>query len=105
MPTMTDTLTPAEREIVRYLLSDVTDEDRDRIGEKSVIDLEYGELVQTTELDLVEAYVRNRLSPNERLLFERNFLITDERKDRLEGMKMLVEYQQREMSRLRALRN
>jgi hypothetical protein len=83
MPNYMDTLTPTEREITRYLLGDVTDDERDRIGEQSVIDLAHGELVEMLELALTEAYVRSNLTEGDRVLFERRFLVTKERVEKL----------------------
>ena len=46
MPNFTETLPAEELEIVRYFLGDVTDEELDRIGEKTVVDLEYSEFAE-----------------------------------------------------------
>src|SRR5438132_181733 len=69
--------------VVRYLLRDVSDEERDRVGEKSIVDPEYGEFVGNVELDLIESYVRNRLDPRQKTLFENNFLVTRERREKV----------------------
>jgi hypothetical protein len=76
-----ESLDPASREIARYLLTDVTEEVGDRIGERSVVDLEYGELVEGVELDLIEAYLREQLSPEDRCLYETHFLVTKDRRE------------------------
>jgi hypothetical protein len=81
--------------VIRYLLGDVTDEERDQIGERSVVDLQYGEFVQGVELELIESYVRNELDDRHQSLFEQRFLVTRERRDKVSAMSAIVSYQRR----------
>lgn len=78
------------REIVGYFLVDVPEDVGDRIGEQSVVDLDYGELVKGVELDLLEAYLENQLSPEDRALYENNYLVTDERRAKLGLIKAML---------------
>ena len=68
--------TEEEERIAKYLLGDVDDAERDRVGERSVVDDDFAELVDSVAMDLMEAYVQNRLPADERARFESYFPIT-----------------------------
>ena len=76
MSKFTDGLSDSEKEIVRYLLGDVTESECDAIGEKSVVDDDYAEQVAMTKCDLMEAYVQGALSEDEKAAFDKNFPMT-----------------------------
>jgi hypothetical protein len=69
--------------ISRYLLRDLTPEEQEEIERRYFSDPEYLGLVEATEGDLIDAYVRRELSRGQRKLFEENFLCTRERRERL----------------------
>lgn len=82
---------PGDKELViRYLLGNVDWEERDRVDEHSFIDPEYSEYIDGVELELIELYVRKRLDKNQRAFFEGNFLVSQERRERLMAMKAML---------------
>ena len=84
-----------EQEIVRYFLGDVTDEERDRIGEKTIVDLEYAEFAEGVAFDLMDSYARKTLSAEERRRFEQFFLVSQERREQVLAMSALASVSRR----------
>jgi hypothetical protein len=80
----------AEQEVVRYFLGDVTEAERDRIGEKTVVDLEYAEFAEGVAFELMDSYARKTLAPAERAKFERFFLVSEERREQVLAMSVLA---------------
>ena len=80
MPNYIDNLTPEQREIARFLLADVTDEERDRITIRAISDDAYNGQMEAIEDGLIEAAVHGNLSPSETENFERYFLRSEERR-------------------------
>lgn len=76
--------------IMRYFLRDVPEDVGDRIGERSVVDLDYSEFVRGVELELIEFYLRGKLDRNQRSLFERNYLVTPERREKLATLSAIL---------------
>ncbi len=62
-----------EARIVDYLLGELPDEDRTRLEEQFLRDVEYRELIRAVEDDLIDDYVRDELAPRQRELFEKHF--------------------------------
>jgi len=81
-----------EQELVRYFLNDVTADERDRIGERTVVDSEYAEFAEGVALDLMDAYARNTLPAAARAKFERFFLVSDERREQVLAMSALASH-------------
>jgi hypothetical protein len=66
--------------LVKYLLGDVTPEEQIRIEDRAFADPDYLAVLQAVEVDLIDSYVNGELSPAERRAFERQFLVSPERR-------------------------
>ena len=71
---------PEAEQIARYLLGDVSDQERNEIAERSLSDEAFGERVERVEFDLIERYARGEMPDHQRQVFERYFLVTEERR-------------------------
>src|SRR5438105_4300363 len=79
----------------RYLLDDVTPDERQRVEERLLSeevnenaangdeDLDYVDRLLLSEDELIDDYARDALSPREQQLFEENFSLTSERRQKL----------------------
>lgn len=76
--------------LLRYLLADLSDFDRERLKKESLADDELLEELHEVENDLMDSYVRGELSPKLRQQFEEKFLDSPERRERLEVAKLLM---------------
>ena len=72
-----------ELRITRYLLGQLSEEERSWVEERFFEDEEYEEMLGTIENDLVDEYVRGRLAPAERERFETFFLSSARRKQKV----------------------
>ena len=79
-----------EKLIARYLLGDLPEEQQVAIEDRAFVDKDYLALVTAVENDLIDEYVREELSPTERQQFERQFLASAERRERVEFAKALA---------------
>lgn len=79
---MKDTI--KEKLIVKYLLGQLSDAKMVKIEEKYVTDKNFFEQLLAIEDDLIDDYVRGRLTRRQRRQFETYFLSTPERRDKLE---------------------
>jgi hypothetical protein len=68
-----DTLSPdpSDDTLVRYLLGSLPEEQSEALDERSIVDAAFAERLRAAEHDLADAYVREELSPDERLRWER----------------------------------
>lgn len=73
-----------ETVVVRYLLGDLPEEALIQVEDRAFSDQEYLRLIEAVETDLIDAYVRNQLSADERRQFEGRFLASVERRKKLE---------------------
>jgi hypothetical protein len=74
-----------ERELIRlYLLGQLTEEDRERLEERLVTDLDYQEEVLTVEEELIEDYVSDSLASEDKEKFQAHWLVTPRQRRRLE---------------------
>lgn len=69
--------------IFRYLLQDVTPDEQEEIERRYFRDPDYLALIEASEGDLIDAYLRQELSRAHQRLFEDNFLCTRARRERL----------------------
>src|SRR5207244_11393703 len=69
--------------IKKYLLGQLAGEDLAEIEQRVLADDEFYEEVQIMEDELVDEYVNAELSPDERRLFEKNFLADPESRNKL----------------------
>jgi hypothetical protein len=84
--------------ISRYLLEDVTPSEQEEIERRYFSDPEYLALVEAVEGDLIDAYVRRDLSREDRERFERHFLRTRKRRERVKMAEALLEHLPRRRS-------
>jgi len=72
-------LEPTDHEIVDYLLGDIAEADQIRIEESLFSDETLFERLSVIENRLIDLYVLERLSPEQRKLFEEKYLVTPRR--------------------------
>ena len=75
---------------VRYLLGQLADEDAERVDELSIADDEIAWRLRAAEDDLVDAYVRGTLDEMSRARFERIYLVTPRRRDKVRFAQSLI---------------
>jgi anti-sigma factor RsiW len=76
--------------IVRYLLGDLPEERLTEIEDRAFRDPEYLQEILAVESDLIDGYVRNELSDSERRLFQSRFLVSAERRQKVEFARNLT---------------
>ena len=82
-----------EREFTnRYLLGVATEAEEEEIGVRIIEDSSFAEVLVRAENDLVEDYLEGSLSESERELFERQYLVSEERIERLHEIALLKKY-------------
>src|SRR5437868_11554839 len=69
--------------IRKYVLGQLAGADLEEIERRALTDDDFHEEVQILEDELVDQYVNAELSPNERRLFEKNFLADPESRNKL----------------------
>lgn len=80
-----------EERIHRYLLGDLPEEEQSALEQVFLDDGEVFEQVWAAENDLVDRYVRGKLTPAEKHLFEENYLASPAHCERLAFAKKLVQ--------------
>src|SRR5262249_44062134 len=70
--------------MVRYLLGDLTEEERLRVEERFFTDDEVSEQLLALENELLYDYAQGALTPRQRELYERRFLATQRERQRAE---------------------
>lgn len=78
------------REVRRFFLGEMSEEERGAFEETFVADEELFEQMRVAEDELIEAYVRGTLAPSEREKFERGFLTTERRRGRVEFTRSML---------------
>jgi hypothetical protein len=78
-----------EQQMIRYLLSELSIQDRLEIEMEYFTDPEVFDLLQEVEHDLIEGYVNGKLSPSGRVRFERNYLTTKGRREQVQFFQTL----------------
>src|ERR1044072_1838145 len=79
-------------ELRQYLLGDLTEEARRRVEQRLLTEPDFLEELLAGEEELIDDYVGNELSDDERLKFERHFLCTKERRQQLSFARALSRY-------------
>jgi anti-sigma factor RsiW len=79
-----------DEQIVSYLLGELDDDDRTRLEERYMRDVEYRELMRAVEDDLIDEYVRGELSAEQRSLFEKQFTSEPHRARKVELARALT---------------
>jgi hypothetical protein len=77
-------------EVRRFFLGEMSEDERGAFEETFVADEELFEQMRVAEDELIEAYVRGTLAPSEREKFERGFLTTARRRDRVEFTRSML---------------
>ncbi len=83
--------TTDENQAVKYLLGELPEEELTQLEERFFNDPELSDLISEAEDDLIDQYVREELSVDERESFERSFLISERRQQKLEFARSLLQ--------------
>jgi hypothetical protein len=82
-----------ERELTnRYFLGTATEAEDEDIGVRIIDDPSFAEEMNQAEIDLIEDYLEGGLSASEHELFERQYLTSDERRERVQEIALLKKY-------------
>lgn len=80
-------------EIRKYLLGEIEAEDeRRKIEERLMLDDDFFEELSMQEDELIQDYVDDHLSADERRRFEKHFFISEERRQKIEFARALRRY-------------
>src|SRR5262245_32813065 len=90
--------TEHDERTIRYLLGDLPETEQTAVEQEYFVDQEKFEEVWATENDLVDGYVRGRLSRRERELFERNYLQSPKHRERVAVARKLIEAADRQVT-------
>jgi hypothetical protein len=90
--------TEHDERTIRYLLGDLPETEQTAVEQEYFVDQEKFEEVWATENDLVDRYVRGRLSRRERELFERNYLQSAKHRERVAISRKLLEAADRQVA-------
>lgn len=94
-----------EQELIkRYLLGDLDEERLEQIEERLLTDVELQDTLSGAQDHLIDEYVFDLLTENERGLFKRNFLLTPERLHKLRLSQALSKYTEADAADARAVR-
>jgi hypothetical protein len=77
--------------IARYLLNELSESENEDLEDEMVLDDELAERRQTVEMNLIDSYVMDEMSPDERHRFESGFLLFPENRLKVEEARMLHE--------------
>jgi len=80
-----------EAEVRRFLLGEMSEDARSAFEEKFVADEVFFEQVRVVEDELIESYIRGTLPAAEREKFERSFLTTERRRNRVEFTRTMLD--------------
>lgn len=72
-----------DEHIIAYLLEELPEDDLERFEEECFAEDEWPTHITLVEDDLIDAYLRNELTPERRQRFEQNYLITTSRQERV----------------------
>jgi hypothetical protein len=89
--------TEHDERTIRYLLGDLSETEQTAVELEYLVDQEKFEEVWAAENDLVDRYVRGRLSRRERNLFERNYLQSPKHRERVAVSRKLLEAADRQV--------
>ncbi len=81
-----------ENKLARYLLGELSERERIEIEERYLSDGDFFDEMSVAEDELIDAYVRGRLSGEDRELFEQNFLCSAARRERLKSAQALMRF-------------
>jgi hypothetical protein len=81
-----------ERRLIRYLLGELSKDERAEIEDDYVATTESFDQLLVAEDQLIDDYVRGRLAEKDRRLFEKNFLSTSGRRERVRSARALLAF-------------
>lgn len=82
----------SDRLIISYLLGELPAEEQAEIEQRYFSEPDFLEQILAVEDDLIDAYLRNGLTPNERTRFEGHFLASADRREKVEAAEALLKY-------------
>ena len=77
---------------IAYLLNELPEHEAEQFEEQCFSQQEWPKEIESAEYDLIEAYLKDKLSPERRRRFEENYLTTAARKERLELARYLQHF-------------
>ena len=77
--------------LVKYLLGELTEEEQVRVEDRAFESGEYLGALDAAEADLIDAYVRGELTRDQRRAFEPRFLVSPQRRSKVEFAKALAQ--------------
>lgn len=80
-----------QRLLIAYLLHQLSEEEEVRLEERYFVDPEFHRLLRAAERDLIDRYVRNELVGKDKEGFERYFLPSPRRQERIEFARALAD--------------
>jgi hypothetical protein len=86
--------------LYRYLLGEAAEEENLEVEERLLYDAFYRERLQETDHELIAAYVSGDLTLDKGERFEKNFLRSEERREKLRLAELLYEYARIEVNKL-----
>lgn len=82
----------SEKLVMRYLVGELSEEEQSRLEEQLFTDDEFYQELRATERDLIDAYVRGRLSGELHQQFERHYMALPEGRQKVELARSFQEY-------------
>ena len=79
------------RLLIEYLLHGLSEEEEARVEERYFVDAEFHRQLRAAERDLIDVYARNELAGQEKERFERCFLSSPRRQERIEFARALAD--------------
>ena len=76
----------------RYLFGITTAAEEEEIGGRIIEEASFAESLTQAENELIEDYLEGSLSAAERELFENQYLLSDERRERVQEIALLKKY-------------
>jgi len=79
-----------ETVIVRYLLGDLPEEAQIQVEDRAFSDPAYMRIIEAAEADLIDAYVQDQMPASERRQFESRFLVSPQRRKKIDFARALA---------------
>lgn len=86
---MTEAPDEKDELIARYLLNELSESENEDLEDEMVLDEELAERRQIVEMNLIDSYLMDEMSPDERLRFKSGFLLFPENRLKVEEARML----------------
>jgi hypothetical protein len=84
---------PSEQQLTRYLLGALSEEEAERLDQRSIADEEFALHLNAVENDLVDAYVRGELKGEAQDRFDKYYLSSPKRLEKVEFSRALLRHQ------------